>query len=585
MTGLIGSENELTPEQGREVPLNASAAVLEDIGRSRSSLAALLAWLERASDWLVAALVLVFLVCGIATLPQYGLTWDEGLGNLFFGERYFYYLTTFTDKFLDFKANLSVTQKLPLNLFASPYHDHPYLYPPLADTLSAASMHLFSYQLHWLDPVDGFHLVKVLLAALFLWFLYRFASRQLGKLPAFFAVLFLAVFPRFWGDMHFNPKDVPETIFFGLCLMAYIDWYEHPHWVKALGVGLLAGAALAVKVNAVFIPVILILGVWRWDLRNPKTWLAAGKELLRQLHHYVLMALSCLGLYYLSWPYIYGNPLLARTYFSFMATQEGRVGWPGWSWEPLAQVLTTMPEVILVLFLLGLVLVCRQLFKDKAMIWRLLLVWCLLPIFRISLPGMVNFDGIRHFLEFLPAAMLLAGYGAAALIKWISRGRPRWKLALSLMVLLLVGMNTANILANYYPYEYIYYNSLIGGLPGARQAFGPSEVTDYWASSYRQGLQWIDQNAPSDSNLQAPVANWLVQITRKVWLRPDIQLVPADQQESAYKTSSPVYVMFVDRPEFYTNLAKYCTQKLKPVHEIDVDGVPVLWIYLLPKSS
>jgi hypothetical protein len=506
LTEQMGRENELAPEKGLAAPLDADGDSSADIGGLRSASAALLAGLERASDRLVAGVVLVFLVCGIATLPQYGLTWDEGLGNLFFGERYFYYLTTFTDKFLDFKANLAVTQKLPLNLFFSPYHDHPYLYPPLADTLSAASMHLFSYSLHWLDPVDGFHLFKVILAALFLWFFYRFAEKRLGKLASFFAVLFLAVFPRFWGDMHFNPKDVPEMIFFGLCVMAYVSWFEHPHWAKALGVGLLAGAALAVKVNAVFIPIILILGVWPWDLRDPASWLALAKDLLRHLHHYALMALSCAGLYYLSWPYLYGNPLLARTYFSFMATQEGRVGWLAWSWQPLTQVLTTIPEVLLVLFLLGLALACRQLFKEKAMIWRLLLVWCLLPIFRISLPGMVNFDGIRHFLEFLPAAMLLAGSGAASLVKLISRDRPRWKLAVSLAVVLLLGINTANILVRYYPYEYIYYNSLIGGLSGARQVFGQSEVTDYWASSYRQGLQWVDQNAPSGSNLQVPVA-------------------------------------------------------------------------------
>jgi len=578
-------EKEFAPRESLNIPIDASAGNPTKIEGSQSFSSDLLVRLERASDWLVAGLVLVFLVCGIASLPQYGLTWDEGLGNLFFGERYFYYLTTFTYKFLDFKANLSVTQKLPLNLFASPYHDQPYLYPPLADTISAAFMHLFSYSLHWLDPVDAFHLFKVVLAALFLWFFYRFAARYLGKLPAFFAVLFLAVFPRFWGDMHFNPKDVPETIFFGLCVMVYVAWYEHPHWAKALGVGLLAGAALAVKVNAVFIPFILLLGVWPWDLSDPKTWLALGQDLLKHLHHYVLMALSAVGLYYLSWPYLYGNPMLAKTYFTFMATQEGRVGWPAWSWQPLTQVITTMPELVLVLFLLGLALAFRQLFKEKAMIWRLLLVWCLLPIFRISLPGMVNFDGIRHFLEFLPPAMLLAGYGAATLVRWLSRDRPRWKLVMGLTVLLLLGINTANLLARYYPYEYIYYNSLIGGLSGARQVFGQSEVTDYWASSYRQGLEWIDQNAPSGSSLQAPVANWLVQITRRVWLRPDIQVVSSDQQDGTFKSSHPVYVMFIDRPGFYTNLARYCTQKLKPVHEIDVDGVPVMWIYLLPKTS
>jgi hypothetical protein len=40
--------------------------------------------------WLMAVFALLYLIVGIATLRFYGLTWDEGLGNVFFGERYFY---------------------------------------------------------------------------------------------------------------------------------------------------------------------------------------------------------------------------------------------------------------------------------------------------------------------------------------------------------------------------------------------------------------------------------------------------------------------------------------------------------------
>lgn len=98
-------------------------------------------WLDR----LALAAVIAFLLSGVLTLPRYGLTWDEGLGNVFFGERYYLYLTSFQEKFLDFRANLAATRDLPLDLFASPYHEHPYVYPPLADTLSAASMHILAY--------------------------------------------------------------------------------------------------------------------------------------------------------------------------------------------------------------------------------------------------------------------------------------------------------------------------------------------------------------------------------------------------------------------------------------------------------
>ena len=294
----------------------------------------------------------------------------KGLGNVFFGERYYLYLTSFQEKFLDFRANLAATRDLPLDLFASPYHEHPYVYPPLADTLSAASMHILAYDLKWMDPVDAFHLVKVVLSALFLGLLYRFFAKRAGRPAAFLGLLFLGTFPRFWGDMHINPKDISETIFFGLTIMAYVVWYERPHWSKAMGVGSLFAAALAVKMNAVFIPFVLLLGVWNWDLKL-ETWLGHLQHLKRYWWHYLIMAASTVLVYYLSWPYIYHDPRQALTYIRLMASQEGRTGMSTWNWMPTWQVLTTMPEVMLVCLLIGLVVAALTVFKNKPTLWRL----------------------------------------------------------------------------------------------------------------------------------------------------------------------------------------------------------------------
>ena len=45
-----------------------------------------------------------------------------------------------------------------------------------------------------------------------------------------------------------------------------------------------------------------------------------------------------------------------------------------------------------------------------------------------------------------------------------------------------------------------------------------------------------------------------------------------------------VYIMFVTRTGWYTDIAKYCVQNLSPVHQVLVDGFPVLQIYRLTKS-
>ena len=537
--------------------------------------------LSRFEPWLdgaALAFILVFFLSGVLTLPRYGLTWDEGLGNVFFGERYVLYLSTFQEKYLDFRANLSATSDLPLDLYLSPYHEQPFVYPPLADTLSAASMDFLAYQLHWMDPVDAFHLPKVILSAIFLWIFYRFFARRAGRPAAFLGLLFLGTFPRFWGDMHFNPKDVPELVFFSLAVMSYTAWYEHPGWAKALLSGVLTAAALAVKMNAVFIPFVLVLGVWEWDLRHPRTWLAHAVHIRNYFGHYLVMGASTLLVYYLSWPYIYGAPLQALTYFKLMASQEGRVGGVNWNWQPLLQVVTTTPEVMLACLLVGLGLAVFNAWKKPALVWRLTLVWALLPVMRISLPGMVNFDGIRHFLEFVPAAAALAGIGAVQLVLWLGGQRPRQQLALGALLVVLVAGSTGELLVRYFPYEYIYYNHLVGGLQGAQQVFGKEETTDYWAVSYREGLQWVNQHAGQGAMLNVPLAGYLVDETRRIWLRPDIQLLP-EKTDLSQTAGKEVYVMFILRPGFYRSISKDLIQTRQPVHQVIVDGLPVMSIY------
>jgi hypothetical protein len=543
-------------------------------GFNNQSISGFARWL----DGLALVFILAFFLSGVLTLPRYGLTWDEGLGNVFFGERYVLYLTSFQEKFLDFHNNLYATSDLPLDLFVSPYHEQPFVYPPLADTVSAASMYLLSYNLHWMDPVDAFHLPKVVLSAIFLGVFYRFFARRAGRPVAFMGLLFLGTFPRFWGDMHFNPKDVPETIFFGLTVMSYVVWYEKPQWSKALLTGVLFAAALAVKMNAVFIPFVCVLGVWQWDLRHPRSWLAHLLHLRDHFVHYLLMGASTLLAYYLSWPYIYKAPLWALTYFKLMASQEGRLGGVNWNGQPFLQVLTTMPEVMLVCFLLGLGLVCVQIWKKPAPVWRLALVWALLPVVRISLPGMVNFDGIRHFLEFLPGAAALAGMGAVQLALWLGKKQPRLQLAAGMLVVVLLAGNVADILVRYFPYEYVYYNRFVGGLQGARQVFGKDESTDYWAVSYREGLDWINRHAGPGASLNVPLAGYLVDETHRIWLRPDIQLLP-EKTDLTQMAAKEVYVMFILRPVFYHSISTDLIQNQQPVYQVRVDGVAVMAIY------
>jgi hypothetical protein len=533
------------------------------------------------SGWIASLFILGFLISGIMTLKYYGISWDEGLGNMFFGERYLFYFFTGQEKFLDFKSELAALRGLPLNLFLSPFRDFPFEFPALADTLSAASLHLFAYRLGWLNAVDAWHFFTILLAAIFLVAFYFFAARRLGRFAALAAVLFMGTFPRFWGDMHFNPKDVPETVFFGLTILAYIAWYEKPTWVKALLTGLAFGAALAVKMNALFIPIILIFGLWPLNF-SLSTLREIATHLKKTFLQYLCMGAVALGLYIASWPYLYSDPIHGlRSHLAYILSQGSRQGEPFWSLRPLLQTITTMPEWMLICLTAGIVFILIQLRRGHIPLGRLLLVWLAVPILRISMPNMSNFDGIRHFLEFLPAAALIAGYGAASLVKWLSSSGTTRRLLLTAGILGLLIANTAFIFIKFNPYPHLYYNTLLGGLPGARLAFGSHESSDYWATSYRLGQDWLSKNALPNSSLTVPIAPWTVELSANLWLHKDITLLPGKIGLEALETKTPLYVMFITRENFYNELATYCVNNLKPVYQVLVDQTAVAEIYLI----
>ncbi len=101
-------------------------------------------------------------VCGFPALRQYNVTWDEALGDLFFGERYFSYFTSFDAKYLDFQTDAYPPERQP-SLFASPFKIRPWEYYPVANLLAGGTSELLARQLHLLDVYDGFHALNLLL--------------------------------------------------------------------------------------------------------------------------------------------------------------------------------------------------------------------------------------------------------------------------------------------------------------------------------------------------------------------------------------------------------------------------------------
>jgi hypothetical protein len=151
-------------------------------------------------------------------------------------------------------------------------------------------------------------------------------------------------------------------------------------------------------------------------------------------------------------------------------------------------------------------------------------------------------------------------------------------------------LNCAYATAASHPFETAYWNTFVGGYRGAVDRNLP-QAGDYWGASYRLGLAWINRAAPRDSFLIVPIAGHTVRLVAPLRLRPDIRLVDFPSRVGSAATQRamlatrmvaarhPVYVMFILRKDWATELDADCVRRLQPVHMLTLQGTPVLLIY------
>jgi len=108
-----------------------------------------------------------------------------------------------------------------------------------------------------------------------------------------------------------------------------------------------------------------------------------------------------------------------------------------------------------------------------------------------------------------------------------------------------------------HPYEYIYYNRLVGGVQGAFRKY----ELDYWGTSYREAAEYLDATAPANDSVWVEGPTHLLQ----VYVRPDLKIYSTYEVERADHYD---YVVALSR--FDLDLSSY--PQAPVVHAIKRDG-------------
>jgi len=363
-----------------------------------------------------------------------------------------------------------------------------------------------------LDQYETRHLVVVLFGLLAFFSTHRLGRLLGGEAAGFFALVFLALHPRFYGHAFNNPKDIPFAGMFAFAagmLVLACEGTTLPSWrralLAALAVGLVSGERVA---GLVLIGWALILWTSVWLLRErppeaPPRTREAGVFLARWSTFAVLAWLVMLAF----WPWAQTgpirNPLRALQTFSrfwdcIVVYYDGRFLCSGAvsRFYALRWMSLTLPGFYAVALILC--ALCLPAFLRRARsldaegrIAVLRVVWLALvgavPLVFIVVMWTPLYDEIRHLLFLIPLLATLLGVGVSryfALRPWSGETKAAAIVLAAGCALTFVDM------VRLHPYQAVYFNRLIAGGPAKAIA---SYEGDYWCLSYKEGAEWLQK--------------------------------------------------------------------------------------------
>lgn len=523
----------------------------------------------------------VFFLSLLLTLSDYGPSWDETL-HFSRGQAYLNFFLTGRRDY----QNISNSQK---SFYHFDYHTGRYWFkengghPPLSDILAAVFNYIFFQKLKILSDIFSYHLFNIVASSLLVFVVVFFAISTIGKFASIISFLTLMTYPLFWAESHFNVKDPPEAAFFSATILTFYQSLKGGSAVWLLFSIIFFSFGLGTKFNILFLPFIILpyLGFrYRDKLRNLKGGLSKIPRT-----YLIVLVLSPIIIFIIfmgSWPYLWdnwpGNLIKVLRFYQHIGTgfryQPENFFLGGFNAFPTLWILFTTPPIVLALFLVGLVSSIKnwKIFGNVTILW---LIWLIVPILRVSIPGTTIYGGVRQILEFLPAFVLIAGLGAWQIVAWSTKFLKNLKLLIQVLLILLFVWPTF-ILFKMHPNQNVYFNSLIGGLKGAKDKNFPSWGNSY-GNAYFQGIKWINENVPYGSKLS--LIQGIETNAPKILFRPDINFDNSNWSGIEREGEYLMELVFDDTGRAFYYTWEYVDKFLEPVYQLEVDDVPILKIW------
>jgi hypothetical protein len=148
-----------------------------------------------------------------------------------------------------------------------------------------------------------------------------------------------------------------------------------------------------------------------------------------------------------------------------------------------ALITIQITESVIFLFFLGLIYLLLKLKQqDYLRLFLVFSIWFVVPVAGVVIFRPTLYDNFRQFLFIIPPLFLVASLGLELIFRYLQNKTLRI-LLLSMLVIPAIYVNV-----QLYPFEYVYYNSFVGGTNGAFRKF----EMDYWETSYREVAEYLN---------------------------------------------------------------------------------------------
>jgi len=505
--------------------------------------------------WLALGFVVLLLIAAAASTGP-GITWDEP-SYAAAGYSYYRWLAELSFRSFD---------RATIDRYWAVNHEHP----PAAKLVYGPAGAL--EREHGLLTFLTARLLAVGMFVGLVGLVYAFVAGHFGRRAGVLAALSLVLMPRVFGHGCLAALDVPVA----LACFATTVVFARAHlgrW-RAAAAGVLWGVALLTKINAVFLPFVLIpWALWRHGRRAVVPCV-------------MLLVLGC-ATFVAGWPWLWhdtSSRICGYAVGMARRAQEGEhskgttdvpVHYLGRTYRarrapwhyPFVMTLVTVPVALLVFAVIG---ARRSLAGGETRgIAVLVAASGLLHILVLAAPAVPKYDGVRLFMPAFPFIACLAGVGAARVWGWRGMaGKAVVAAALAASALVLICTH---------PYELSYYNGLVGGAWGARKL---GFETTYWGDTVTpEVMAYVNRHCPDGST----VAIWPRHhafLDSLPWMKKELEF----RRDWEAGTPPADFLILFPRQSYLDEFTRGLLRNREPVRQWTYLGVPQCMLFDLRRQ-